>query len=145
MNTLISEVKCIRVIETEKRSKQRAEYLQNQDDILSQESPSAPERATRPIPKRSRPLYATATRPILKRRPLRYATATRPIPKRRPLYATATRPIPKRRRPLYAAATRPIPKRRRPLYATHMQKSAVTRKVMVFKKTSYSMCSIAST
>ena len=27
----------------------------------------------------------------------------------------------------------------------HMQKSAVTRKVMVFKKTSYSMCSIAST
>ena len=27
--------------------------------------------------------------------------------------------------------------------AGHMQKSAVTRKVMVFKKTSYSMCSIA--
>ena len=45
--------------------------------------------------------------------------ATRPIPKRRrPLYATATRSIPKRRRPLYATATRPIPKRRRPLYAT---------------------------
>ena len=50
-----------------------------------------PERATRPIPKRRRPLYATATRPIPKRR--------------RPLYATATRPIPKRRRPLYATAT----------------------------------------
>ena len=78
-----------------------------------------PERATRPIPKRRRPLYATATRPIPKRRRPLYATATRPIPKkRRPLYATATRPIPKRRRPLYATATRPIPKRRRPLYAT---------------------------
>ena len=35
--------------------------------------------------------------------------ATRPIPKRRrPLYATATRPIPKRRRPLYATATTQI-------------------------------------
>ena len=78
-----------------------------------------PERATRPIPKRRRSLYATATRPIPKRRRPLYATATRPIPKRRsPLYATATRPIPKRRRPLYATAKRPIPKRRRPLYAT---------------------------
>ena len=27
----------------------------------------------------------------------------------------------------------------------HMKKSAVTRKMIVFKKTSYSMCSIAST
>ena len=98
-----------------KRSKQRAEYRQKQDDILSR---LKPERATRPIPKRRRPLYATATRPIPKRRRPLYATATRPIPKRRrPLYATATRPIPKRRRPLYATATRPIPKRR-PLYAT---------------------------
>ena len=92
-----------------KRSnKQRAEYLQKQDDILSR---LKRERATRPIPKRRRPLYATATRPIPKRRRPLYATATRPIPKRR-------RPIPKRRRPLYATATRPIPKRRRPLYAT---------------------------
>ena len=75
-----------------KRSnKQRAEYLQKQDDILSR---LKPERATRPIPKRRRPLYATATRPIPKRR--------------RPLYAIATRPIPKRRRPLYATATTQI-------------------------------------
>ena len=73
-------------------------YLQTQDDILSR---LKPERATRPIPKR-RPLYATATRPIPKRRRPLYATATRPILKRRPLYATATRPIPNRR-PLYKA------------------------------------------
>ena len=73
-----------------KRSKQRAEYLQKQDDILSR---LKLERATRPIPKRRRPLYATATRPI---------------PKRRPLYAIAARPIPKRRRPLYATATTQI-------------------------------------
>ena len=96
-----------------KRSKQRAEYLQNQDDILSQESPSA-------LQDRSRKEIGLCARQLQgrfpKRRPL-YATATRPISKRRPLYATATRPIPKRRRPLYAAAARPIPKRR-PLYAT---------------------------
>ena len=116
-----------------KRSKQRAEYLQKQDDILSQENKAIkPERATRPIPKRRRPLYATATRPL-------YATATRPIPSRkeeglctrqlqgrsRPEKKKASvrdsykaDPVPKRRRPLYATATRPIPKRRRPLYAT---------------------------
>ena len=46
-----------------KRSnKQRAEYLKKQDDILSK---LKPERATRPIPKRRRPLYATATTQIL--------------------------------------------------------------------------------
>ena len=38
-----------------------------------------PERATRPIPKRRRPLYATATRPISKRRRPLYATATTQI------------------------------------------------------------------
>ena len=48
-----------------KRSKQRAEYLQKQDDILSQENKAKAERATRPIPKRRRPLYATATTQIL--------------------------------------------------------------------------------
>eukprot|EP00731_Ephydatia_muelleri_P025514 Em0017g597a len=47
-----------------------------------QKSPSALQ-GVRPIPKRSRLLYATATRPISKRRPL-YAAATRPILKRRP-------------------------------------------------------------
>ena len=60
-------------INRKKRSKQRAEYLQKQDNIKTR---LKPERATRPIPKRRRPLYATATRPIPKRRRLLYATAT---------------------------------------------------------------------
>ena len=59
-------------INRKKRSNQRAEYLQKQDNIKTR---LKPERATRPIPKRRRPLYATATRPIPKRR-LLYATAT---------------------------------------------------------------------
>ena len=100
-----------------KRSKQRAEYLQKQDDILSQENKAKARARYKADPEKKKALYSTATRPIPKRRPL-YAKVTRPIPKRRrPLYATATRPIPKRR-PLYATATRPIPKRMRPLYAT---------------------------
>ena len=59
-----------------KRSKQRAEYLQKQDDILSQEKkakararykadPEKKKASARPIPKRRRPLYATATTQIL--------------------------------------------------------------------------------
>eukprot|EP00731_Ephydatia_muelleri_P039036 Em1063g1a len=39
-----------------KRSKQRAEYLQKQDDIYHNKTRLKPERATRPIPKRRRPL-----------------------------------------------------------------------------------------
>ena len=96
-----SEVKCLRVIE--RKSKQRAEYLQKQDDILSQQN-KAKARAHRPIPKRRRPLYATATRPIPKRR-IRDSYKADPE-RRRPLYATATIPI--RRRPLYATATTQI-------------------------------------
>ena len=46
------------------RSKQRAEYLQKQDDIYHKKTRLKPERATRPIQKR-RPLYATATTQIL--------------------------------------------------------------------------------
>ena len=73
-----------------KRSKQRAEYLQKREDILSQRTRLKPERATRPTLKRRRPLYATPTRPTQKRRPL-YATITRPtLKRRRPLYATPT-------------------------------------------------------
>ena len=87
IDTLASEVKCLRVIK--KSSKQRAEYLQKQDDILSQEN-----KAKSPSALQGRLLYAIATRPIPKRR--------------RPLYATATKPIPKRRRPLYATATTQI-------------------------------------
>ena len=65
-----------------KRSMQRAECLQKQDEN------KAKDRALyRPIPNKRRPLLATATRPIPKRR--------------RPLFAAATRPIPKRKSPLY--------------------------------------------
>ena len=74
-----------------KRCKQRAEYLQKREDILSQRTRLKPESATRPTLKRRRPLYATPTRPTQKRR--------------RPLYATPTRPTLKRRRPLYATPT----------------------------------------
>ena len=117
-NTLASEVKCLRVIERRDLSNEQNTF-KSKTIFYHNKTRLKPERATRPIPKRGRPLYATATRPIPKRRRPLYATATRSIPKRRrPLYATATRPIPKRRRPLYATATRPIPKRRRPLYAT---------------------------
>ena len=45
IDTLASEVKCLRVIERRDRSKQRAEYLQKRDDILSQETRLKPERA----------------------------------------------------------------------------------------------------
>ena len=100
---MASEVKCLRVIERRDLSNEQNTF-KSKTIFYHNKTRLKPERATRPIPKRRRPLYATATRPIPKRR--------------RPLYATATRPIPKRRRPLYATATRPIPKRRRPLYAT---------------------------
>ena len=94
-NTLASEVKCLRVIERRDLSNERNTF-KSKTIFYHKETRLKPERATRPIPKRRRPLYATATRSIPKRR--------------RPLNATATRPIPKRRRPLYATATRPIPK-----------------------------------
>ena len=60
-----------------KRSKQQVEYLQKQ--FYHKKTRLKPERATRPIPKRRRPLYATATRPIPKRRRPLYATATTQI------------------------------------------------------------------
>ncbi|KAL5517193.1 hypothetical protein EMCRGX_G002692 [Ephydatia muelleri] len=68
-----------------KRSKQRAEYLQKQDDILSQQNKA-----------KARARYKAD--PEKKKASVR--DSTRPIPKRRPQYATATRPIPKRRRPV---------------------------------------------
>ena len=103
IDTLASEVKSLRVIKRRDLSNERNTF-KSKTIFYHKKTRLKPERATRPIPKRRRPLYATATRPIPKRR--------------RPLYATATRPIPKRRRPLHATATRPIPKIRRPLYAT---------------------------
>ena len=84
-----------------KRSKQRAEYLQKQDDILSQENKAKARARYKADPeKKKASVRATATRPIPKRRRPLYATATslRPIPKRRPLYVTAIRPIPKQRK-----------------------------------------------
>ena len=48
-----------------KRCKQRAEYLQKREDILSQENKANPESATRPTLKRRRPLYATPTTQML--------------------------------------------------------------------------------
>ena len=87
-NTLASEVKCLRVIERRDLSNEQNTF-KSKTIFYHNKTRLKPERATRPIPKRRRPLYATATRPI---------------PKRRPLYATATRSIPKRRRPLYATA-----------------------------------------
>ena len=93
IDTLASEVKCLRVIKRRDLSNERNTFKSK--TIFYHKKNKAKARArTRPIPKRRRPLYATATRSIPKRR--------------RPLYATATRPIPKRRRPLYATATTQI-------------------------------------
>ena len=61
-----------------KRSKQRAEYLPKQDDILSQENKAKARARYKADPEMEKALYATATRPIPKRRPL-YATATTQI------------------------------------------------------------------
>ena len=59
--------------------------------------------------KRSKHTFKSKTIYYHKKTRLKPERATRPIPKRiRPLYATATRPIPKRRRPLYATATMQI-------------------------------------
>ena len=100
IDTLASEVKCLRVIKRRDLSNERNTF-KSKTIFYHKKTRLKPERATRPIPKRRRPLYATATRPIPKRR--------------RPLYATATRSIPKRRRPLYATATqRPSSFRDRP-------------------------------
>ena len=80
-NTLASEVKSLRVIERRDLSNERNTF-KSKTIFYHKKTRLKPERATRPIPKRRRPLYATATR------------ATRPIPKRRrPLYATATTQI----------------------------------------------------
>ena len=111
-NTLASEVKCLRVIERRDLSNEQNTF-KSKTIFYHNKTRLKPERATRPIPKRRRPLYATATRPIPKRK--------------RPLYATATRPISKRRRPLYATAARPIPKRRRPLYSNLLKGSDIKR------------------
>ena len=66
--TLASEVVFLKMPSRnqKKRSKQRAEYLQKREDILSQKRTRLkPERATRPTLKRRRPLYATPTTQML--------------------------------------------------------------------------------
>ena len=72
--TLASEVKYLRVIKRRDLSNERNTF-KSKTIFYHKKTRLKPERATRPIPKRRRPLYATATRPIPKRRPL-YATAT---------------------------------------------------------------------
>ena len=59
--TLASEVVFLKMPSRnqKKRSKQRAEYLQKREDILSQENKAKARARTRPTLKRRRPLYAT--------------------------------------------------------------------------------------
>ena len=73
-NTLASEVKCLRVIDRRDLSNERNTF-KSKTIFYHKKTRLKPERATRPIPKRRRPLYATATRPIPKRRRPLYATA----------------------------------------------------------------------
>eukprot|EP00731_Ephydatia_muelleri_P001848 Em0001g1848a len=61
-----------------KRSKQRAEYRKT--IFYHKKTRLKPERATRPIPKRRRPLYKLKADPEKK---ALYVTAIRPIPKQR--------------------------------------------------------------
>ena len=71
IDTLASEVKCLRVIERRDLSNERNTF-KSKTIFYHKKTRLKPERAARPIPKRRRPLYATATRPIPKlRRPLR--------------------------------------------------------------------------
>eukprot|EP00731_Ephydatia_muelleri_P001516 Em0001g1516a len=75
-----------------KRSKQRAEYLQKQDDILSQQNKAKARRATRPIRKKK-----ASVRDSYKADPEKKASARDSYKadpeKKRPLYATATTQI----------------------------------------------------
>ena len=66
-NTLASEVKCLRVIERRDLSNEQNTF-KSKTIFYHSKTRLKPERATRPIPKRRRPLYATATGPIPKRR-----------------------------------------------------------------------------
>ena len=78
IDTLASEVKCLRVIKRRDLSNERNTF-KSKTIFYHKKTRLKPERATRPIPKRRRPLYATATRPIPKRRRPLYATATMQI------------------------------------------------------------------
>ena len=59
-----SEVKCLRVIERRDLSNERNTF-KSETIFYHKKTRLKPERATRPIPKRRRPLYATATTQIL--------------------------------------------------------------------------------
>ena len=63
-NTLASEVKCLRVIERRDLSNEQNTF-KSKTIFYHNKTRLKPERATRPIPKRRRPLYATATTQIL--------------------------------------------------------------------------------
>ena len=66
-NTLASEVKCLRVIERRDLSNEQNTF-KSKTIFYHNRTRIKPERATRPIPKRRRPLYATATRPPEKKK-----------------------------------------------------------------------------
>ena len=78
IDTSASEVKCLRIIERRDLSNERNTF-KSKTIFYHKITRLKPERATRPIPNRRRPLYATATRPIPKRRRPLYATATTQI------------------------------------------------------------------
>ena len=63
-STLASEVKCLCVIERRDLSNERNTF-KSKTIFYHKRTRLKPERATRPIPKRRRPLYATATTQIL--------------------------------------------------------------------------------
>ncbi|KAL5479966.1 hypothetical protein EMCRGX_G023573 [Ephydatia muelleri] len=67
IDTLASEVKCLRVIKRRDLSNERNTF-KSKTIFYHKKTRLKPERATRPIPKRRRPLYATATRPIPSRK-----------------------------------------------------------------------------
>ena len=64
IDTLAREVKCLRVIERRDLSNERNTF-KSETIFYHKKTRLKPERATRPIPKRRRPLYATATTQIL--------------------------------------------------------------------------------
>ena len=64
IDTLAREVKCLRVIERRDLSNERNTF-KSETIFYHKKTRLKPERATRPIPKRRRPLHATATTQIL--------------------------------------------------------------------------------
>ena len=92
-NTLASEVKCLRVIERRDLSNE-AEYLQKQDDILSQENKAKARARYKADPEKKKASVRDSYKadPEKKKASVRDSYKADPE-KRRPLYATATTQI----------------------------------------------------